>query len=190
MNKEQKRQLRENARLHRDRIDVAKEGTEEATSLFFDALRPQSEQVIAAYWPKGKEFDPTNILETAFKKGHICALPRVCEKTRILEFIKWSPDEPLKKGAFGIMEPQGSEAISPDIIIVPLLAFDRRGYRLGQGGGYYDATLEALRAQKQVQAVGIGYASQAVLFPLPIEEHDQKLDWILTPHAITDHREE
>ena len=88
------------------------------------------------------------------------------------------------------MEPEGEQALEPDIFIVPMLSFDRRGYRLGQGGGYYDATLSAYRKKKSVQAIGIGYAAQAVLFTLPVELHDQKMDWILTPKTITNHQKQ
>ena len=87
------------------------------------------------------------------------------------------------------MEPQSNEAVEPDILIVPMLAFDRKGIRLGQGGGYYDATLETLRNKKTIQAIGVAYASQAVLFTLPAEAHDQKMDYILTPQGITDYRD-
>ena len=78
---------------------------------------------------------------------------------------------------------EGTQWLEPDVVIVPLLAFDRRGYRLGQGGGYYDATLADLRAKKNIIAVGLAYAQQACLFNLPVEEHDQKLDWVVTPQG-------
>ena len=91
-------------------------------------------------------------------------------------------------GAYGICEPQGTDLLEPDLFLVPLLAFDRKGYRLGQGGGYYDATIKAYRDKKEIQAIGIGYGMQAVVFNLPIEEHDQKMDLVITPEQVFDFR--
>ncbi len=180
--------LREQARKHRTLTDVRHEDIEAATPLFFDTLNPQDDQVIAAYWPKGREFDPTHILEQALAKGFKCALPKVAPDTKILRFIEWNSKSKLVKGAYGIMEPEEGEELEPDIFLVPMLSFDRQGSRLGQGGGYYDATLTHYRGQKNIEAVGIGYASQAVLFSLPVEDHDQKMDYILTPQGITDYK--
>ena len=180
-----KETLRDQARKHRALTDMCHEDVEAATPLFFDTLKPATDKIIATYWPKGREFDPTHILETASAKGFTCALPRVSPDSRVLEFIKWTPDLQLRKGAFGIMEPKAGEAVEPDIFLVPMLAFDRKGQRLGQGGGYYDATLSAYRDKKDITAVGIAYALQAVLFTLPVEEHDQAMDYILTPQGIT-----
>src|SRR6185503_17417551 len=103
----------------------------------------------------------------------------------------WKDGDPLAEGAFGIMQPStdAPKWVDPDIVVVPLLAFDRRGYRLGYGSGYYDVTLAALRAKKKIVAVGLGYGQQAVLFNLPSEPHDEKLDWVITPqkaHSFTD----
>ena len=186
---EQKVALREQARQHREMTDIRGEDVEAATPIFFDTIQPKQEHVIAAYWPKGREFDPTHILETALSKGYICALPKVETDGRILKFVKWDQSVELKKGAYGIMEPNTDDFIEPDIFIVPMLSFDRKGYRLGQGGGYYDATLAYYRDMKEITAIGIGYAHQAVLFTLPVEDHDQKMDYILTPQGITDHTE-
>lgn len=181
----EKELMRGQAREHRRLTDVRHEDIEAATPLFFDELAPTADKVIAAYWPTEREFDPTHILETAHKNGHICALPRVANKTRVLEFIKWTPETKMEKGKYGIMQPAEGEAVSPDIFLVPMLSFDRAGYRLGQGGGYYDATLAHYRKNKDILAVGIAYALQAVLFTLPREEHDQRMDYILTPQGIT-----
>lgn len=186
---DQKETLRDQARKHRILTDIRHEDVEAATPLFFNTLQPKPEQIIAAYWPKGREFDPTHILEQALNQGHKCALPKIASDTKILKFIEWDGKTELVKGPFGIMEPGQGRELSPDIFIVPMLAFDRRGNRLGQGGGYYDATLAHYRAQKNITAVGIAYALQAVLFNLPTEDHDQKMDYILTPQGIMDYRD-
>ena len=80
------------------------------------------------------------------------------------------------------------DALLPDILLIPFLSFDRYGYRLGQGGGYYDATLAHLREEKDILAIGMGYAQQAVLFKLPAEDHDQKMDMVITPQNVHDFR--
>ena len=176
--------LRQEARRHRARIDPASENIEEAADLFFQKIKPEPGQAIAAYWPSGREFDPGPILERCLGAQHICALPVVQKDSLELRFARWDESIDLEKGEFGIMRPvlnDETEWVEPDIVIVPLLAFDRRGYRLGQGGGYYDATLRALRTKKDITAVGVAYAQQACLFNLPVEEHDERLDWIITP---------
>ena len=117
----------------------------------------------------------------ALAKNHICGLPVVQKESRALTFAKWKQTMTLEKGAYGILEPAIKEWLEPDIIIVPLLAFDRRGHRLGYGGGYYDATLTFLRAKKTTLVVGVGYDAQENALDIPNNEHDQKLDWILTP---------
>ena len=115
-------------------------------------------------------------------RGNItCALPCVEEGSRILQFARWTDQSEMTSGKFDILEPAEKGYITPDIVLVPLLAFDRKGHRLGYGGGYYDATLAALRAEHTIIAVGLAYAQQACLFNLPTEPHDQKLDWVITP---------
>jgi 5-formyltetrahydrofolate cyclo-ligase len=179
-----KETLRQEARRHRARTDVNLEEADEAAKHFATAIKPKKHDIIAAYWPKGREFDPRPILEQLLKKGFACALPVVKEKSLILGFARWDEEVELVRSKMGVFEPEiniATEWVDPDIVIVPLLAFDRRGYRLGNGGGYYDATLAALRKKKPITAVGVAYGHQACLFNLPVEPHDQKLDWVITP---------
>lgn len=183
MTESQKHILRLEARRHRSRIDPADENTEEAARLFFEKIAPRKGQIVAAYWPLGREFDPRPVMEKVLAAGLSCALPVVKDAGKIMDFAVWRDTEALTKGPHGVMQPVARVLVEPDIIIVPLLAFDRRGARLGQGGGYYDATLADLRARKTIIAVGMAYAQQAVLFNLPLEDHDQRLDWVITPQA-------
>lgn len=186
MNSSHKDILRTEARRHRVRIDPALENPEEAARLFFEHIKPRKDQVLAAYWPMGREFDVRPTLEKALALGMACGLPVIQRDSRVLEFIRWRDGEALEKGGHGVLQPKTGEFIEPDIVIVPLLAFDRRGGRLGQGGGHYDATLADLRAKKDIVAVGMAYGAQAVLFNLPMEDHDQRLDWVITPqHAYS-----
>lgn len=175
--------MRIEARRVRDRINVRDDNPEDAVAHFFQNIPLASDHVVAAYWPKGREFDPRPILDECLKKGHVCALPVVQDGTRILQFARWDETIGLDKGPFGILQPVEQVFVEPDIILVPMLAFDRSGYRLGQGGGYYDATLADLRAKKSVVAVGVAYAQQACLFNLPRAEHDQTMDFIVTPQG-------
>lgn len=183
-----KNDLREQAQIHRTQLPPDITAAEEAARLFADTVSVAKGQVVAGYWPIGKEFDVRYILDDLLKQGVACALPVASGETRVMRFAHWDAATPMKKGGFGTMEPDGTEFADPDILLVPFLAFDRRGYRLGRGGGHYDATLADLRARKHILAVGVGYAEQAVLFNLPVEDHDQKLDLIITPRGVHDFR--
>jgi 5-formyltetrahydrofolate cyclo-ligase len=183
---ESKETLREEARRHRARIDPASEDSEQAAMYFFDVIKPDVRQTVAAYWPKEGEFDISPVLERLLEGGYTCALPVLKKGDKELRFARWAEDMPLETGPYGISQPvisAATEFILPDIVIVPLLAFDRRGLRLGYGGGYYDRALRSLRQEKKITAVGICYAQQAVLFNLPAEDHDEKLDWVVTPQG-------
>ena len=159
-----------------------------ARDLFFNYLDPKPPAIIAGYWPTGSEFDVTPILEEVLQRGLTCALPVIPENGRILQFAKWTKDTSLTEGQHGVFYPQGTELLIPDIVIVPLLAFDHNGGRLGQGGGYYDATLADLRAKRDILAIGLAYAVQACLSDLPAEPHDQRLDMVITPAEVFDFR--
>ena len=181
-----KEHLRQEARRHRALINPASEDFKAATDHFFHAIKPDTDQVVAGYYPKGREFDPYPIFEKLFERGITCALPVVQKDSRELKFAQWGTNTEMTLGAFGVYHPvvnADTTWLTPDIVVVPLLAFDRRGYRLGHGGGYYDATLKALRDKKDILAVGVAYAQQACLFNLPVEDHDQKLDWVITPQG-------
>lgn len=187
--KSEKNNYREHAKRHRDSIEIQEENFESIINVFSDFFKPKIEQIISAYWPLGKEFDTRFLLDELAKQGFTCALPLVQKNKRELEFVKWTQDKPMVKGEFGIEEPQGGECVTPDIVIAPLLAFDQKGYRLGYGKGYYDSTITALRKQKEITYIGVGYAEQAVLFKLPREPHDIPLDYMLTPKGVIDFKE-
>lgn len=172
--------------LHRDRIDPHSEDAEQAARNFMDAIQPRPGQVIALYWPKGREFDTMPLLHELLEGGWICALPVIQKDERLLRFAGFSTNDKVDAGPFGLMQPainENTRWVEPDIFVVPMLAFDRHGNRLGYGKGYYDATLHHYRhdEEKQIIAVGYAYAQQAVLFNLPVEDHDERLDWIVTP---------
>jgi len=138
--------------------------------------------VISAYWPMGSEMDPRPLMLRLAEAGADLCLPRLLEgpARAPLRFHRWTPAEPLQQGPFGLMQPRPeAPGAVPDLLLVPLLAFDESGSRLGYGGGYYDRTLAALRARKTVVAVGVAYAGQEADH-VPVNDHDQALDAVLT----------
>ena len=182
--KSQKQQCREQARLHRDRLDVSEADFERVIDVFFAEINPDKDKIIALYWPVKKEFNTRFLLDELATQGYECALPVAGKESRVMKFLTWTHDTKMTQGIWNVPEPEAGEEVQPNIVLAPLLAFDQKGYRLGYGGGHYDATMEALRAQKQVQYIGIGYAEQAVLLKLPREEHDIPLDSMLTPQGL------
>ena len=133
-------------------------------------------RIYGLYHPVGSELDPSPIRIA----GARCALPVVVSREAPLVFRLHGPGKPLQPDAIGIPAP-GPDApeVLPDVVFTPVLAFDRRGGRLGQGGGHYDRTIEALRTVRAVLVIGLAYAGQEV-DEIPAEPHDQRLDAILT----------
>jgi 5-formyltetrahydrofolate cyclo-ligase len=119
------------------------------------------------------------LLRRVAAEGWTLALPVVAGPAP-LRFRTWTFGAPLQSGPFGIPEPEDGPLAAPDVLLVPLLAFDRHGYRLGYGGGHYDRTLAELRAQGGVTAIGLAFDAQEVA-QVPICPYDERLDWILTP---------
>ena len=127
------------------------------------------------------EIDPAHLLARLHGEGHRLCLPVMEGKGKPLLFRAWAPGDEMGKVQWGIAEPLPDKpALDPDIVLVPLLAFDKVGYRLGYGGGFYDRTLERLRAIKPVVAVGISY-DELMVDAVPHRSYDQPLDWVLTP---------
>jgi 5-formyltetrahydrofolate cyclo-ligase len=141
--------------------------------------------VVSGFWPVRDEFDPRPLLDALAARGHRLCLPVVVAKGRPLAFRVWAPGDPLEHAGFGLSVPCWDAAPAiPEVLLVPLLAFDRRGYRLGYGGGYFDRTLAALRERsKSTRALGLGFALQEVP-ALPALAHDQRLDAIATEREI------
>ncbi|HEX8570888.1 MAG TPA: 5-formyltetrahydrofolate cyclo-ligase, partial [Caulobacteraceae bacterium] len=134
----------------------------------------------ALYAPTGSEVDPRPLGLVLGREGCRLCLPVVTELGAPLAFRPWTAGEPLVPDALGMAAPgREAEAMTPDVVVTPLLAFDRSGGRMGQGGGYYDRTIEQLRAKGRVFVLGLAFAGQEVE-KLPAEDHDQPLDAVLT----------
>lgn len=140
--------------------------------------------ILAAYWPIGSEVDCRPILHHYTSKGYSCALPVIQENEWKLVFREWTPETPLIKGEFKIPHPPLTQRILyPDVLLVPLLAFDLHGNRLGMGGGYYDTTIAHYRASNPLKTIGLAYDCQEIEF-LPTQTEDQSLDYIVTPTRV------
>lgn len=139
-----------------------------------------SEVVLAGYMPMRSELCPRSVM--AQHPGPVC-VPVIAGKNMALEFHRWTPDTTMVEGTFKALVPVPRDPLVPRALIVPLLAFDRRGFRLGYGGGFYDRTLAKLRAAGDVFAVGYAFAAQEV-DTVPIDEMDQALDVIITPDEM------
>jgi 5-formyltetrahydrofolate cyclo-ligase len=136
--------------------------------------------IVSGFWPMAEELDIRPLMIELINQGCQLALPVVQDKKQPLVFRAWRPGDPLEAGAFGTLQPTARRAVvEPEVLIVPLLAVDEEGWRLGYGGGFYDRTLESLRARKRVTAVGVGFNEQIVP-EVPHGPDDQRLDWLLT----------
>ena len=141
---------------------------------------------VAGYMPIRTEIDPLPAMAEATAHGSV-GVPVITGAGQPLVFATWEPDMLMVDGAFGAKVPAEQVLMIPEIVIVPLVAFDTKGGRLGYGGGFYDRTLELLRAQAPTLAVGFAYAAQQAS-DLPLEPTDQPLDLVITDETIHDLR--
>jgi 5-formyltetrahydrofolate cyclo-ligase len=144
--------------------------------------------IVSGFMPMKSEINPLPLMRTLADAGAALALPAVAGKGNPLIMRSYAFGEALASGVWGIREP-GPDArqVDPDILLVPLLAFDRRGHRIGYGAGYYDMTIAALRARKPVVAVGIAFAAQEIT-QVPTTPRDARLDLVLTEREVIDLR--
>ena len=178
--------LRAEMQLRRERAHAA-DGPEAALGLrdrFFEgpgaALRGLRGAVVSGFWPFGPEIDVRPILYHLHAAGHPIALPVVVRRGLPLLFRAWRPGQELVAGSFGVPRPDKDQPErTPRVLIVPLLAFDRSGYRLGYGGGFYDRTLAGLRERGEALAIGVGFAMQEAP-RVPRDATDARLDWVVT----------
>lgn len=140
-------------------------------------------KVLAGYMPMRTEIDCLPAMAAHHAAGGRVCVPVIPGQGVPLRFHEWSPDARMVEGAFKALIPEGGAELVPQVLIVPLLAFDRRFYRLGYGGGFYDRTLEGLRARGPVTAIGFAFAAQEMA-EVPIEPTDQRLDLIVTEAGV------
>tara|TARA_B100000614_G_scaffold126508_1_gene112930 strand:- start:711 stop:1292 length:582 start_codon:yes stop_codon:yes gene_type:complete len=160
-------------------IEAGDDAAQGLADQFFSVLSPKPGSIISGYMAMGEEVAPMPLMIRLHENGYSCALPVVEERGQPLRFRHWRPGDPLVPGIWDIPVPTaGAREVQPDLMLVPLLAFDHDGYRLGYGGGFYDRTIEALRGRGTL-AVGVAYSCQE-MEAVPRGPHDQKLDWIVT----------
>ncbi len=135
--------------------------------------------VVSGYWPAGSELDDRPLLERLAAQGHRIALPVVIERDAPLIFRVWRPGDPVVKGNGAWVPEASAPTLEPDVLLIPMVGFDRCGTRLGQGAGYYDRTLLKLRGERAITAIGVAYACQE-LSEIPTGPYDQPLDAVLT----------
>ena len=180
-----KRALREAAKAKRSLIP-ATERQESARrvadlGLAFAGVEPPA--VVSAFLAIGEEINPVPLMTRLQRQGWRIGLPVMVGKGQPLKFREWVPGGPLRTVMWGIREPEETAAeVEPDVLLVPLLAFNRSGLRLGYGGGFYDRTIRDLRARKPVVAVGLAFSAQEV-DAVPHLDYDERLDWVLTPEG-------
>lgn len=162
------------------RAEAFAAGSGAAAARLAEVLRTHAGRVLAGYMPMRTEIDPLPAM--AAHARPVC-VPVVTGPGQALIFREWRPDATMVKGAFGALVPEAGALMVPSVLIVPLLAFDAAGYRLGYGGGFYDRTLEALRGAGDVLAIGLAFAAQEVP-AVPREATDQPLDLIVTERGV------
>ena len=185
---ETKRALRRALLQDRDAVMAAHAGTARLAlrDRYLSAFDPQPGTVVSAFWPMAGELDLRPLLEALHARGCVCGLPVVVERNAPLVFRSWEPGVALVTSRFGIDEPAADRPeVRPHHALVPLLAFDDDGYRLGYGGGFYDRTLALWRADGAGPITAIGVGLEAQRRPsLPREPFDERLDWLVTDEAV------
>jgi 5-formyltetrahydrofolate cyclo-ligase len=184
-----KAELRRAGQVHRDALpaEMRKAAAETIAARPFPlAIAPGT--IVSGFMPLKSEINPLPLLRKLADGGAALALPVVAGRGKPLIMRSWQWGEPLVAGVWGIREPAPeAPTVDPDILLVPLLAFDRNGHRIGYGAGYYDLTIARLRAKKPIAAVGIAFAAQEVE-TVPITASDAPLDLVLTENETIDLR--
>ncbi|MGJ4964192.1 5-formyltetrahydrofolate cyclo-ligase [Bradyrhizobium sp. HKCCYLRH3061] len=184
-----KQQLRAAALAARDALsDEARSAAAQAIAVRGLPFALEPGQVVSGYAPIRNELDPVPLMRVLAAKGARLALPVILARGHSLSFRAWSPGDRLTLGSLGIPEPSPVAAeLVPDVMLVPLAAFDRTGHRIGYGGGYYDYTFSHLRKTHHLIGVGLGFAVQETE-AVPALAHDAALDYVLTERETLDFR--
>lgn len=154
------------------------------SSLFFGSQSFMPQSIIANYIPLKGEVSCRGIVQKLATNGQITCLPAVIARENPMVFRQYKPGDILRRGIMGPLEPSPTaREVLPDVLLIPMIGFSRKGYRLGYGTGFYDRTLEVLRKIKTVKAIGLAYSVQEI-DDFPIEVHDKTLDLIITEKEV------
>jgi len=186
----QKSRLRTEAIARRDALPAdQRQAAAEAIAARPFPLPIAAGTIVSGFMPLKSEINPLPLMRKLTEQGARLALPVIAGRSQPLVMREWTWGEPLTAGVWGIREPETqARAVAPDIVLAPLLAFDRTGHRLGYGGGYYDLTIAQLRGRKTIAAVGLAFAVQEV-FTVPVTPRDAPLDLVLTERGVIDFRD-
>lgn len=180
----QKKAFRQQAKAARLEAYHAQSHAGEMIAKQLVAMAKPNGSAISAFWPLAEELDTLPLLHALHQQGHQMLLPVMLGAGQPLQFACWQPGDELVEAAFKTLEPSKDKArMQPDIMLCPLLAFDRRGYRMGYGGGFYDRSIAQISQHKQVLTIGLAFAAQEVS-QVPTGEFDVPLDMIVTEEEI------
>ena len=135
-------------------------------------------KIVGGYYPYNYEVDAIKILEKFEQQNYLVSLPKI-KKNSQMSFFRWSTKDPLKINKYGIPEPTSDIEINPNILLVPLVAFDKHLNRIGYGGGFYDRYIKKIKKNKKIITIGIAYKFQKIK-KVPINKYDIKLDFVVT----------
>jgi 5-formyltetrahydrofolate cyclo-ligase len=176
------------SKLRKKILEIRKKINKKNIQINFDQIikllkkKKITKKIIGGYYPVNFEVDDLELLKKFKKNGFNISLP-VIKKNFQMDFYTWSFSDPLKINKYGIPEPETKNIIYPDILLVPLVAFDKNLNRLGYGGGYYDRLIEKLSKKKNIMTIGLALSVQKI-DKVPINVYDQKLDYIVTNKYI------
>ena len=179
-----KKKVRKQALINRQKAFAADNGN--SASFLSSVLAGYRGVPIAGYLPIKTEIDPLSAMEEAAAHS-LVGVPVIQGNSKPLKFSRWEPGCHLKKGSFDVQIPMNAHYLIPEVLIIPMVAFDRNGGRLGYGGGFYDRTLDYLRSRHAILAIGFAYSEQE-FENLPMEPTDQKLDIVITEREIIEFR--
>ena len=165
-----KRNLNRNLKINLDKF------------ISFLKMNIRNAKIVGGYYPANYEIDDLEILDALEKQRFEISLP-IVRKDNQMNFYSWSKKDPLKVNKFGIPEPVLSKILYPDILLVPLVGYDKNLNRLGYGGGFYDRYIEKIDKIKKVTKIGLAFSYQKIK-SVPIDQHDKKLDFIITEKEI------
>ncbi|MBY0380805.1 MAG: 5-formyltetrahydrofolate cyclo-ligase [Xanthobacteraceae bacterium] len=182
-------ELRTEAFARRDALSAGhRAAAAQAIARHAGCVEISASTIVAGFSAIRSEIDVSSLMQAFGARGASLALPVAVERNQPLIFRAWTKETRLVRGMYGIFEPSSdAEEVEPDIVLVPLAAFDRRGHRIGYGGGYYDRTLSHLRKSKKVVAIGVAFAVQEIDDAMR-DAHDEPLDLVLTENEIIDLR--
>jgi 5-formyltetrahydrofolate cyclo-ligase len=155
--------------------------SEAITAALIQVLSSFSAAWIGFFWPLKGEYDPRPLVRSLHAKGTRLALPVVVEKAKPLIFREWWPGMAMTSGIWNIPVPATGEPVAPNLLLVPMIGFDRQAYRLGYGGGYYDRTLAALPTRPRTVGIGFELSRIATIYPQP---HDIPMDLVVTERGL------